>query len=81
MRAFLQQRQALLVHFSTVMSSHDEFLFPEDMRNAMRLVGEPLSFSTILATDVAPFQTEQTTQEPSSANAGRQRRHCCGHLG
>ncbi len=47
-RDFLRQRQALLIHFSTVMG-REEFVFPDDLRNAMTLVDTPLSFSTILS--------------------------------
>jgi hypothetical protein len=66
-RNFLRDRKALLVHFSTPMSGHDDLLFPEDMRTAMGLVGHPLSFSTILSTDVGPYQT---AIPPGEANAG-----------
>ena len=65
-RRFLRQRKALLVHFSTPMSRHT-YLFPEDLRNAMRLVDTPISFSTILANDVGPFSRPEMA--PHEANA------------
>src|SRR5882724_11898042 len=38
-RDFLRSRGAVLVHFSTVMSSHPDLLYPADMRNALSLKG------------------------------------------
>jgi hypothetical protein len=35
----------LLVQFSTLMSNHPDLVFPGDLRNAMTLRSEPLSFS------------------------------------
>jgi hypothetical protein len=64
-RDFLRKRKALLVHFSTVMSGHQDLYFPHDLRTAATLTG-PLSFSTIHASDVGPFQT---SAHPSLANA------------
>lgn len=46
-RDFLIAREAVLVHFSTVMASDPSRHFPHDMTNAMSLVGIPLAFSTI----------------------------------
>lgn len=54
-REFLRRRQAVLVHFSTVMSSHPELLFPGDMHQAAKLRGVPLAFSTILCGDGNPW--------------------------
>ncbi len=62
-RDFLRQRQALLIHFSTVMG-REEFVFPDDLRNAMTLVDTPLSFPTILSR--GPYQSDQ---HPALANA------------
>jgi hypothetical protein len=50
-RKFLREREALPVHFSTVMARRDHLVFPVDLKNAMTLVGVPLSFSTIQAMD------------------------------
>jgi hypothetical protein len=54
-RDFLRSRGAVLVHFSTVMSSHPGLLYPADMRNALSLKGVPLSFSTIQCGDTNPW--------------------------
>src|SRR5271166_413602 len=54
-RQFLRTRQAVLVHFSTVMSG-SELPFPEDLHNAMNLKGEVLSFSTIQLGDTSPHR-------------------------
>ncbi|WLA63799.1 hypothetical protein [Bradyrhizobium diazoefficiens] len=67
-RAFLREREALLVHFSTLMSNHPHLLFPEDLRQAAGLAGVPLSFSTIMAGDVGPYQDPDI--DPADANAG-----------
>lgn len=67
-RDFLRSRAALLVHFSTLMSNHPDVLFPEDLRNAATLANVPLSFSTIMASDVGPHQ--RTDMDPADANAG-----------
>ena len=53
-REFLRSRKAVLVHFSTLMSSRPELTFPDDMRQAMGLTGIPLSFSTIQPGDTNP---------------------------
>jgi hypothetical protein len=53
-REFLRSRQAVLVHFSTVMTSRPELTFPDDMRQAMGLTGIPLAFSTIQLGDTNP---------------------------
>jgi hypothetical protein len=54
-REFLRERQALLVHFSTIMATCMELVFPWDLRKAMALSGVPLSFSTIQRGDTNPF--------------------------
>jgi hypothetical protein len=56
-RAFLRSRQAVLVHFSTVMAERLDLVFPEDLQQAIRLKGAPLSFSTIQAGDTNPHVT------------------------
>lgn len=53
-RTYLGTRELLLVHFSTVMSRHDDLFFPEDMRRALTLKGVPLAFSTIQRGDTNP---------------------------
>jgi hypothetical protein len=50
-REFLQCRNAVLVHFSTLMTRHPELIFPQDLHNAIALKGVALSFSTILMGD------------------------------
>jgi hypothetical protein len=54
-RDFLRSRQAVLVHFSTLMTSRPDLTFPEDMRQAMALKGIPLSFSTIQRGDTSTY--------------------------
>jgi hypothetical protein len=54
-REFLRQRQALLVHFSTIMATRMDLVFPQDLRQAMSLSGAPLSFSTIQMGDTNPY--------------------------
>jgi hypothetical protein len=54
-REFLRQRQALLVHFSTIMSRHEDLFFPEDLRRALSLRQAPLAFSTIQIGDRSPW--------------------------
>jgi hypothetical protein len=66
-RDFLGEREALLVHFSTLMSNHPDLVFPHDLRNAMTLSDVPLSFSTIQASDVGPYQVPG--MDPADANA------------
>jgi hypothetical protein len=56
-REFLRSRNAVLVHFSTLMTSRPELTFPNDMRQAMGLKGIPLSFSTIQPGDTNPHTT------------------------
>jgi hypothetical protein len=53
-REFLRSRNAVLVHFSTMMTSRPELVFPDDMRQAMGLTGIPLAFSTIQPGDTNP---------------------------
>lgn len=67
-RSFLRERQALLVHFSTLMSNHPALVFPDDLRQAAGLADVPLSFSTIMAGDVGPYQRDD--MHPADANAG-----------
>jgi hypothetical protein len=55
-REFLRSRQAVLVHFSTLMTSRPELMFPDDMRRAMGLTGIPLAFSTIQPGDTNPHR-------------------------
>ncbi len=64
-RAFLRERRVLLVHFNTPMSTNHPTGFPEDLRGAKSLVGVELSFSTVQATDLGPWQAAS----PSDANA------------
>ena len=45
----------VLVHFSTLMTSRPDLVFPDDMRQAMGLTGIPLAFSTIQPGDTNPF--------------------------
>jgi hypothetical protein len=66
-RDFLRERRALLVHFSTLMSNHPDLVFPHDLRNAMTMRSDPLSFSTIQVTDVGPYQDPNV--DPADANA------------
>src|SRR5271156_6056087 len=54
-RAFLRTRQAVLVHFSTVMAERPDLLFPGDLGRAITLKGAPLSFSTIQVGDTNPY--------------------------
>ncbi|MEJ1962946.1 MAG: hypothetical protein WDO56_15915 [Gammaproteobacteria bacterium] len=49
------------------MTRHD-FLFPEDLRNAIALRDTPLSFSMICQADVGPWTVPE--MHPSDANAG-----------
>src|SRR5690606_4684451 len=53
-REFLRCRHAELVHFSTLMASRMDWVFPDDMGQAMTLTGVPLSFSTIQVGDTNP---------------------------
>lgn len=53
-RSFLRDRQAVLVHFSTVMARRPELTFPDDLRRAATLRGVPLAFSTIQRGDTNP---------------------------
>ena len=46
-RACLKSRNAVAVHFSTVMTRYQDLLFPDDLKKAMALSGIALSFSTI----------------------------------
>lgn len=63
-RDFLYAQEALLVHFNTPMSQHPTG-FPQDLRDAQRLTGHSLSFSTIQIGDLGPTQIA-----PAAANAG-----------
>ncbi|RWP07653.1 MAG: hypothetical protein EOR00_33445 [Mesorhizobium sp.] len=64
-RAFLRGRQALLVHFSTVMARRPELTFPDDLRRAATLQGVPLAFSTIQRGDTNPNGTGRGGAEGS----------------
>lgn len=64
-RAFLREREALLVHFNTPMSGHPK-CFPDDLHGAATLAEQPLSFSTIQTGDRGPHQGGN----PAHANAG-----------
>jgi|EndMetStandDraft_9_1072997.scaffolds.fasta_scaffold258313_1 hypothetical protein len=67
-RDFLRAREALLVHFSTLMTNHPELEFPNDLRNASALDQVPLSFSTIQAGDIGPYHDGDMNL--ADANAG-----------
>lgn len=54
-RTFLRDRQAVLVHFSTVMTRHPDLTFPHDLLRAMTLKDIPLAFSNIQTGDTNPF--------------------------
>jgi hypothetical protein len=66
-RDFLKSRNALLVHFSTPMSRHENLTFPNDLNNAITLKEIPLSFSTILPGDKGPYHPH--ISKPEDANA------------
>jgi hypothetical protein len=66
-REFLRSREALLVHYSTLMTNHPNLVFPHDLRNAMTMKSDPLSFCTIQAGDVGPYQVRG--MDPADANA------------
>lgn len=53
-REFLRSRQAILVHFSTVMTGRPELVFLNDLHTAVTLQNAPLSFSTIQSGDTHP---------------------------
>jgi hypothetical protein len=53
-RLFLRDREALLIHFSTLMAGDPGRCFPDDLLNARPLRGVPLSFSTIQRGDTNP---------------------------
>jgi hypothetical protein len=65
-RDFLRDTEALLVHFSTPNTLHPDLFFPDDLKQAARLREKVLSFSTILRTDVGPYQRGV---HPEDANA------------
>jgi len=65
-RSFLRQREALLVHFNTPMSTKHPTCFPADLRDAKENSHLELSFSTIQAGDLGPYQVAN----PGDANAG-----------
>ena len=48
-------RNAVLVHFSTVMTTQPDLTFPHDLQQTMTLTGKQLSFSTVLIGDTNPF--------------------------
>ena len=53
-QGFLASKQALLVHFSTVMARRDDLLFPNDLERAATLSEVAPSFSTIQKGDTPP---------------------------
>lgn len=53
-REFLRGRNAVLVHFATLMSARLDLNFPENLLRALKLGGVPLSFSTIQRGDTNP---------------------------
>jgi hypothetical protein len=65
-RDFLREREALLVHFSTPNTLHRDLFFPDDLKQAASLQDETLSFSTVLRTDVGPYQGDV---HPEDSNA------------
>jgi hypothetical protein len=67
-REFLRDRRALLVHFSSIMTSHrDKFPFPNDLKNAAALRDKALSFCTVQSTDHWPFQKALSTVGEANA--------------
>ena len=64
-RSFLRERQALLVHFSTVMARRPELTFPDDLRQAATLKDIPLAFSTIQKGDTNPHASGRGGAEGS----------------
>lgn len=64
-RAFLRSRRAALVHFSTVMVERSDLVFPDDLQQAIRLKGAPLSFSTFQAGDTNPHMAGRGGAEGS----------------
>ncbi|MDX0001582.1 hypothetical protein GOC35_10175 [Sinorhizobium meliloti] len=64
-REFLRSREAVLVHFSTVMARSLDLVFPQDLLQAMGLKGVPLSFSTIQRGDSNPHGSGRTGAEGS----------------
>jgi hypothetical protein len=54
------------VHFSTPNTLHRNLCFPDDLTRAASLQNETLSFSTVLRTDVGPYQGDA---HPEDANA------------
>ena len=56
-RSFLRDRQAVLVHFSTIMASSLDLTFLKDLLKSKTLKGVPLSFSTVLKGDTNPDTT------------------------
>jgi hypothetical protein len=53
-RLFLRNREAFLVHFSTIMARDSDRCFPDDLLNAWTLRDVPLAFSTIQRGDSNP---------------------------
>jgi hypothetical protein len=49
------------------MTNHPNLVFPHDLRNAMTMKSDPLSFCTIQAGDVGPYQVRG--MDPADANA------------
>lgn len=68
-REFLHEREALLVHFSTPMTRHEDLLFPYDLQKAMQLTDVPLSFSTIQSQDRGPYHPGVTFEEANAVGS------------
>jgi hypothetical protein len=67
-RKFLRDRQALLIHFSSIMTGHrEQFPFPCDLRNAMRLKKKRLSFCTLQTGDHWPAAPHAPTAADANA--------------
>jgi heterotetrameric sarcosine oxidase gamma subunit len=69
-RSFLRHREALLVHFSTPMSTKHPTGFPDDLRCAAAGVGHPISFSTIQVGDHGPFQCGASADASAGGSVG-----------
>jgi hypothetical protein len=76
-RRFLEEREALLIHFSTGQSMHREFTLPEDLRLAKTLSGVALAFSTIMAGDVGPYQADIHPDDAYARGASASLREFC----
>ncbi len=68
-RKFLRQREALLVHFSGFMTRHEEFRFPDDLKNAMTLKNVGLAFSTVQIGDSGVVLTHDAPNEENATGS------------